>query len=555
MLPELKTIEPQLKQILYGCVEYVQATKAALYLSTSHDLNEKKYEIVTSYQYNVADRKVVTSNDDLVDRLAVKRTPFFINGLGADQRLAEMLFRQGNDRILAAPLFSRGRLIGFIDMRDKAGKKPFAGEDVDAAKKIADQMLSVLAANKLFGVGPISLVEDPMAQRMAQAGAIPHIVKPTTPAAAPAVAPGQVFTADALRAIESARQYFSKRQHLATAPAGKRALSEADVDVVRLLLPSALIIPGAVVVSLSAMGQLNNPQAVVAVATVADDAMDMLLQHIQAWLQRANQPHLTVRPQILYPFGVQVVGVTGAGISTILSAPLNPSSIEGMVLTVAFERTPEATAQRSLHVFLRQIEPLVESAVTATTGRSDRYHLAEQLLEPDFRKYPDLAEHARETAMLSQRFARVLDLPPAQVETVRIAALVHDVGVRLLDYDRLYKRANLTAEEMRGLAEHPLVGAALVEPILGADVSQAVLRHHERVDGKGYPSRMSGQQIPLAARIIAIVDAWVAMTSRQPYRVPISREQAMSRLREGSGTQWDSALVERFLKALPEIVT
>src|SRR5215212_10332265 len=98
MLLEVKSIEAQLKQILYSCVEHVQATKAALYLSTSHDLNEKKYELVTSYQYNPADRKVVNSNDDLVDRLAVKRSPFFVNGVGADQRFSEMLFRQGNDR-------------------------------------------------------------------------------------------------------------------------------------------------------------------------------------------------------------------------------------------------------------------------------------------------------------------------------------------------------------------------------------------------------------------------------------------------------------------------
>ena len=82
MLLEVKSIEAQLKQILYGCVEHVQATTAALYLSSSHDLNEKKYELVTSYQYNAADRKIVGANDDLVDRLAVKRTPFFINGVG-----------------------------------------------------------------------------------------------------------------------------------------------------------------------------------------------------------------------------------------------------------------------------------------------------------------------------------------------------------------------------------------------------------------------------------------------------------------------------------------
>src|SRR5688572_24962353 len=150
MLPELKSIEAQLKQILYGCVEHVQATKAALYLSVSADLSEKRYELITSYQYNPADRKVVTSNDDLVDRLSVKRSPFFVNGLSADHRFAEILFRQGNDRMLAAPLFSRGRLVGFIDMRDKAGKKPFDVPDVSAAQKIAEDMLSVLARNNLF---------------------------------------------------------------------------------------------------------------------------------------------------------------------------------------------------------------------------------------------------------------------------------------------------------------------------------------------------------------------------------------------------------------------
>jgi HD domain/GAF domain len=553
MLPEVHSIEAQLKQILYGCVEHVQATKAALYLPSSHDLTEKKYELVTSYQYNAADRKVVSANDDLVDRLAVKRSPFFINGLAADQRLADMLFRQGNDRMLAAPLFSRGRLIGFIDMRDKAGKKPFESQDVDAAKRIADQMLHVLAANKLFGVAPIALVDEPRPQ--VRLSGAQNVVMPPAAAASAPVHPGQVFSAGALRAIESARQYLSRRQHVATA-AGKRALTDTDIDIVRLLLPGTLAIPGAVLAAISAVGQMTNPQAAVSVAAVADDAMEMLLEHVKAWLARANKPHLTSKPQQLgYPFGVQVVPVTAAAITTIVSAPLAPQTIDGLVLTVAFERVQEAQAQRALHVFMKQLEPAVDAAIASSGGRADRYAIAEQLLEPDFRKLPELAEHARETASIAQRFARALELPATQVETVRIAALVHDVGLRLLDYERLYKRANLTAEEMRGLAEHPLVGAALVEPMLGSDVAQAVLRHHERVDGKGYPSRMAGQQIPLPARILAIVDAWVAMTARQSYQPPIPREQAAARLREGAGTQWDAALVERFLRFLPELAT
>lgn len=555
MIPEVKQIEAQLKQILYGCVEHVQATKAALYLCNSHDLNAKTYELVTSYQYNAADRKVVTANDDLVDRLVVKRSPFFINGLGSDQRFSEMMFRQGNDRLLVSPLFSRGRLVGFIDMRDKAGKKPFETPDVEAAKRIADDMLSVLASNKLYGVAPVALIEEPRARASA-----PSVVMPTVAPAAPQPQPqpqpqtraAAPFSPAAMQAIEAARQYLSRRQHAGQAT-GRRAVTESDLEVARMLLPAALAVPGAVVACISGAGHATNPFAVVALANVTDDANELLVNHVQTWLKRANQPHMTHHPQPVFPFGPQSLPIAGNGITAILTATVSAGTLDGLLLTVMFERVAEAQAQRALQIFLRQIEPMVDSALATGAGRGDRQAIAERLLEPDFQKYPDLAEHCREVAAMAYRFARVLELPPTQAESVRIAALVHDAGLRLLDYERMYRRANLTAEEMRGLAEHPVVGAALVEPLLGSDVAQAVLRHHERVDGKGYPSRLSGTQIPVAARIIQIADAWVAMTSRVTYQLPIPREQAAARLREASGTQFDPALVERFLTRLGEI--
>ena len=546
MLPELKDIEGHLKQILYGCVEHVQATKAALYLSASHDLNQKTFELVTHYQYNPADRKVVKANDDLVDRLAVKRMPFFVNGLGADQRFAEMLFRQGNDRLLVAPLFSRGRMVGFIDMRDKAGKKPFDSPDVDAAQRIAEQMLKVLAAKNLFGLAPIALAEDPGQQVRATPAAAPQIAEPRA-----ALQPGQVFSAKATRAIEAARQYLTKRQHITNT--GKRTLTDAHVDIARMILPAALGMPRALIACLSAVGQVTNPQGTAARSTVTDDAIELVHAHLQSGLKRLNKPHMTRRAPIVYPFGVHPTPVSAATITAIVSAPVNPASVQGLILTVAFERATDEQARQALQIFLSQTEPAIESALAAS-GRGDRYVVAERLLEPDFEKYPELAEHSREVASIAQRFALLLELPSTQVETVRIAALVHDVGLRLLDYERMYNRANLTAEEMRGLAEHPIVGAALVEPILGQDVAHAVLRHHERADGKGYPSRLAGAQIPIPARIIQIVDAWVAMTSHQPYQPAIPRDKAIARIREAAGSQFDGALVERFVGALTDIV-
>lgn len=552
MLPEVTSIEPLLKQVLYGCVEHVQATKAALYLSASADLNTKLYELVTSYQYNVGDRKTISANDDLVDRLAVKRNAFYINSLTSDQRLAEILFRQGNERLLAAPLFSRGRLVGFIDMRDKAGKKPFTDADLEAARRIAEEVLGVLSTNQLYGLSAIPVVETSSeAPRPRTApGTVPVPELPQVELRA-----GEVFSSSAIKALDAAREHMSRRQHAISTAEVKRALSEADLEVVRLLLPAALAVPGAVLACFTALEHANNPQSVVAIATVTEDAVEMLQSHLQAWLKQMNKETRTaLQPVVIYPFGMQVVPVTAAGISTILSAPVNPQSVEGLVLTVAFERTPEAQAQRALHIFLRQIEQSVESAIAASSARSDRQLVAERLLEPDFQKFPELAGHCREVANAAQNFARVMNLAPSQVEVVRLAGLVHDVGMRLLDYERLYRRPALTAEQVRGLAEHPLISAALVEPLLGSEVAAAVLRHHERFDGRGYPSRLSGAQIPLSARILHICDAWVAMTSNNTYQATLSREEAMRRLNDGAGTQFDPQLVARFVSAIDEIV-
>ena len=549
MLNEIRAIEPQLKQILYGCVEHVQATKAALYLSATKDLAEKKFELVTSYQFNDAARKLLSSNDDLVDRLAVKRNAFFVNGVGADMRFSEMLFRQGTDRLLATPLYARGRLVGFIDMRDKAGRKPFDAPDLEAARRIAEQVVTLLSARNLFGLAPIPVSPpegtDRASIRTLAAEPVPVILDHRYDLSPPAVS-----------AIESARSIMTRRQYAQTS--GKRTFTEDDLQVVRLLLPAALAIPGATLASFAAIGQAGSPQATVAIATVTDDAIDMLQIHLKSWLRANRYAEVQLKPwstQLINPFGSPVVPIAAAGISAILSAPVNPQTFEGLVLTVAFQRTPEAQAQRALSVFLRQIEESVETAIAAGTGRSDRMLVAENLLEPDFQKYPELLDHCREVSTMSQRLATLLDLPPQQIEVARIAGLVHDVGLRLLDYDRLYRRPSLTAEELRGLAEHPVVGAAIVEPLLGADVAQAVLRHHERVDGKGYPSRMSGDLIPLSARIIQVCDAWVAMTANASYRVtPLSRHDAGQKIREGAGSQFDEAVVARFLRSLNDIV-
>jgi HD-GYP domain-containing protein (c-di-GMP phosphodiesterase class II) len=119
--------------------------------------------------------------------------------------------------------------------------------------------------------------------------------------------------------------------------------------------------------------------------------------------------------------------------------------------------------------------------------------------------------------------------------------------MRLLDYDGLYRKRDPAPEELAFLREHPSVGAAMVEPLLGVEIARAVLCHHERVDGRGYPNELKGDEIPLLSRIVQICDAWVAMTDPGTYQPAQSRENALSTMTRGAGSQFDAGLVTRFV--------
>jgi hypothetical protein len=542
MLPEVKSIEPLLKQILYGCVEHVQATKAALYLSAAHDLNDKTYELATSYQFNDPARRTLRANDAVVDRMIVKRNAFFVNGLGSDPRFSEILFRQSTDRLLAMPIFSRGRLAGFIDLRDKAGRKLFDTPDVVAGQRIVDEVVALLGQKNLFGMASIALSEPA-----------------TAPAAAPPLASQssstperrQEMSPSATRAIETARQIMGRTQ-LSGAPA-RRTISEHDLELVTLLLPAAIALPHAQFAVLSTIGHLDDAQLIVSRSAFSNDANEALRVHLDAWRRRMRQALPAMKPRILTPFGDGNGPLAASGIGPLLSAPVHAGGVDGLVLTVAFESAPDGATQRALLRFLRELEDSLDAQLTKLGSRALKQRIAEKLIEPDLQRHSDLMEHARHVSVVAGRLAALMELPQSQVEVVRLAAMVHDAGLRLLDFDRLHRRPALTPVEMKAIAEHPIIGAAIVEPLLGTDVAQAVLRHHERVDGKGYPSRLAGAAIPIAARILAVCDAWSAMTSKSSYQPSIPRDEAMTQLRAGAGTQFDEIVVHRFLQSIDEI--
>ncbi len=150
-------------------------------------------------------------------------------------------------------------------------------------------------------------------------------------------------------------------------------------------------------------------------------------------------------------------------------------------------------------------------------------------------------------AEASVSLARAIDLPDGELDRIRTASLLHDLGKLAIPDEILSKPSDLVASEWRVVAEHPKIGQVVLEQA-GAlrDAATIVLHHHEWFDGRGYPLGLAGADIPIGARIVSIVDAYEAMIAGRPYREAITHEQAIDELRRQAGVQFDPDLVEVF---------
>jgi putative two-component system response regulator len=196
-------------------------------------------------------------------------------------------------------------------------------------------------------------------------------------------------------------------------------------------------------------------------------------------------------------------------------------------------------AQLQITRLRSQLGELEGIVVTLARAVEDRDHSSAGLSE--------------KVAHWAMQLGTAIGLPNEQLTYLYKAALLHDVGTLSVPVGVLAKQGRLDPGEFSQVKRHPLVG----EEILGAlpraeHLLPAVRHHHERIDGAGYPDGLGGDAIPLFARIIAIADAFVAMTSDRPYRRRRSREEAIDTLRQGAGKQWDGPLVERFLQLVED---
>jgi HD-GYP domain-containing protein (c-di-GMP phosphodiesterase class II) len=192
----------------------------------------------------------------------------------------------------------------------------------------------------------------------------------------------------------------------------------------------------------------------------------------------------------------------------------------------------------------------MEELKTRLPGTFENFMMLNALVTAVDNKDRYTRRHSDDVLTYSVQIAEGLGLDDETLFTVRIAALLHDVGKIGVPDSILRKPGKLTEEEFAAIKQHPSMGAIIVSSVPGFEATlDAVRYHHERWDGKGYPSGLAGEDIPLIGRLMAVADAYSAMTTDRPYRKAMASSRAEEILRGGAGSQWDPACVEAFFKA------
>ncbi|MFZ5592223.1 MAG: HD-GYP domain-containing protein, partial [Bacillota bacterium] len=187
-------------------------------------------------------------------------------------------------------------------------------------------------------------------------------------------------------------------------------------------------------------------------------------------------------------------------------------------------------------------------------GKSYRHSIINALLTTLAAKSMETEEHAARLKKHCLAVGRALGLAARELDELALFAVLHDIGKVGIKESILQKQGPLTREEWEEMKKHPEVGYRITQNATElASVAEYILYHHERWDGQGYPRGLRGEEIPLLCRILAVADAYDAMTSNRPYRRAMSRAEAVAEIARNRGTQFDPRVVDVFLRYLAAV--
>ncbi len=512
-------------------------------------------------------------NEPLVNQIYEHREPTFINNVNQAGKLADYMIQATTTRMLTAPLYLDGRIMGLVDVRDKAGRLPFTHDDAleiaDLLRRFAVELRRMNDAKTGATIlrEPPPQIERPLdpppsggpatssplektsgftTSQFQTSGLYRRASQPAqeTLPPEPGVLPGAVS-----RMMRLVEETLSRggTQRIAAPPAG--GLSAREAEFVHLYLPSCLNYDEVEVAAVSAFLPAGGSVSISSRRPLDPDVAPALLENLEKIFAKTAVPFAFAREPAVRLLDAPGEGrpVRRADIAAIQSSVLD-SSPEGVVLfSLLYRHGPNPDAREALraaHVVLRNV---LSGARGETRFREAYRGLVNKLIEPGLLRRTALKTHSFNVGRMARKLAVQIGVAPMEVEQITVAAILHDIGLRELSYDTLYVKRTLTDEELQLLRTHPRVGAFLVEDIPWPyPVAPLIKHHHERWDGGGYPDGLRGEQIPLGSRIIHLCEAFDAMTAPTSYRAVLSDYQALDIIESKAGTQFDPELTPEF---------
>lgn len=556
--------EKQVKEILYLLIEKVRATKAAFYLAETNST----FRLVSHYGFTRTDRipDVVGRADPLTTTVFSHREPFYVNDIRQAGQLAGTMEAASSTRMMTAPLYLDGRIVGILDVRDKAGRESFTGDDASWVTEILRRLAVKVRTIPRFSAPTMGDEEDPVfestshtfargPQAFTSAGIrVPQAAFAAEPRDVTQAAMGRPSfgldevtsylpsgTARTLQLVEETLRREPGRRVASTTPGTREASFQ------RLALRMCLAYPE---VELAAITLVDLREAQVLVSSrvpMLENVASALFENVEK-VAGKGFPYPSARSvKTLDVLASERPPLARDAIAAIQSSVLSGSSEEASILSLVLVRAPDDAGRerlRDLHLFLKNA--LVEIRGAGRYREAYRV-LVNKLLEPGIKKFSGLKQHSFNVGRMARTFASQLSLSPNEIEQITVAAILHDIGMKELNYDEIYAKRTLTEEEIRLVREHPRVGAFLVDEIPWPyPITPLIRYHHERWDGAGYPEGLRAEQIPFGARIIHLCEAFDAMTSPTSYRSVLTVTQSLDIIVGKAGTQFDPELAPAF---------
>ena len=515
-------------------------------------------------------------NDAVVNHLYEHREPTFINNVNLAGKLMDVMVQATSMRLLLAPLYLDGRIMGLVDVREKAGRQGFSQDDV---LEISDLL-------RRFAI-ELRRIADARSESMIFSEAAPQIERPVdrqpTVTAPPPLERTSGFSTAQLstsgihrrsaasvadpevdvtlpsaiaRANRLVEETLSRSAPAKVAAAAGGGLTPHEAEFIALYLPTCLSYEEVEVAAVSSFVPGGATVTIAARRPLDPDLAPALLENLEKIFAKTAVPFPFTSGPSWRPLDTphaDAPAVRRAEIVSIQSSVLD-SSTEGVVLfSLLFRHGPNPEvreALRAAHVVLRNV--LAGSRSEAHFREAYR-GLVNKLLEPGLLKRTALKTHCFNVGRMARKLAAQLGVTPMEVEQITVAGILHDVGMRELSYETIYSKRTLTDEEMTLVRQHPRVGAFLVEDIPWPyPIAPLIRHHHERWDGGGYPDGLKGDEIPLGSRLIHLCEAFDAMTSPTSYRSVLSDYQAIDILDSKAGTQFDPELTPEFKRMVAD---